>query len=279
MRVLRVYPRVCGGTATIAFRVPGGMGLSPRVRGNLPRKYLRILRHGSIPACAGEPRLYRRYEWHSKVYPRVCGGTFTRRRYRQRIAGLSPRVRGNQYPTRYCPSGQGSIPACAGEPGQCRRWDFLAPVYPRVCGGTHSPSQIATADQGLSPRVRGNHRLRFSQSSGVGSIPACAGEPGGGLRQPDRPVVYPRVCGGTRRELTNMLVGAGLSPRVRGNPVRTALRCIPCGSIPACAGEPFVVVQELAKYPVYPRVCGGTRSRVSSAPMFWGLSPRVRGNP
>ena len=48
------------------------------------------------------------------------------------------------------------------------------------------------------------------------------------------------------------------SPRVRGNP-SGAFRSSPgCGSIPACAGEPYrrLVQPELLK--VYPRVCGGT---------------------
>ena len=30
---------------------------------------------------------------------------------------------------------------------------------------------------------------------------------------------------------------------------------------------------------VYPRVCGGTRSRSSNRTAQYGLSPRVRGNP
>ena len=54
-----------------------------------------------------------------------------------------------------------SIPACAGEP----------PI-----GVGHSPVRHG---DGLSPRVRGNHRvsstLEFLYSNG--SIPACAGEP------------------------------------------------------------------------------------------------------
>ena len=33
------------------------------------------------------------------------------------------------------------------------------------------------------------------------------------------------------------------------------------------------------KYAVYPRVCGGTRSRGCEGVKSGGLSPRVRGNP
>ena len=67
----------------------------------------------------------------------------------------------------------------------------------------------------------------------------------------------------------------GLSPRVRGN--RSASRRMPTliGSIPACAGEPFL--QRQAR--VYPRVCGGTARQQLAFQDLGGLSPRMRGNP
>ena len=52
----RVYPRVCGGTATQMSAKNWLMGLSPRVRGNLQDSLVPIILLGSIPACAGEPR-------------------------------------------------------------------------------------------------------------------------------------------------------------------------------------------------------------------------------
>ena len=70
-----VYPRVCGGT------IGGGVvkvqphGLSPRVRGNLRRRYLAGRDVRSIPACAGEPAWGCRRPRMQSVYPRVCGGT------------------------------------------------------------------------------------------------------------------------------------------------------------------------------------------------------------
>ena len=195
---------------------------------------------GSIPACAGEPRVpelgsrrlsksglsprvrgnQRRstsLDATHRVYPRVCGGTWcggSARCWAIGSRGLSPRVRGN------------------------RHFDQsphdLARVYPRVCGGTEPRGQ------GLSPRVRG----KPTGLSRPGSIPACAGEPsfrpksarpGKGLSPRVRgnrtvniqptPVtrVYPRVCGGTD--------GAS-SPRAGVYEVRYPR------SIPACAGEP-----------------------------------------
>ena len=77
----QVYPRVCGGTRSLIewHASPG--------------------KHGSIPACAGEPDTVSRSYCH-------------------RLTGLSPRVRGNPLQrVASRPNGiQRSIPACAGEP-------------------------------------------------------------------------------------------------------------------------------------------------------------------
>ena len=100
-----------------------------------------------------------------------------------------------------------------------------------MCGGT-SLRRIRSCT-GLSPRVRGNQVLILSLDVGVGSIPACAGEP---LPSPERWVpglsprvhlrvvgdgldgtVYPRVCGGTIEFFAMHIIDKGLSPRVRGN--------------------------------------------------------------
>ena len=74
-RRLRVYPRVCGGTF-MSPSVPSlMMGLSPRVRGNRCELSMSVRSDGSIPACAGEPRVESGTARSCRVYPRVCGGT------------------------------------------------------------------------------------------------------------------------------------------------------------------------------------------------------------
>ncbi len=70
-----VYPRVCGGTEanhSVDAHLPG---LSPRVRGNLGMCIECTELAGSIPACAGEPHIFRSVPLGHTVYPRVCGGT------------------------------------------------------------------------------------------------------------------------------------------------------------------------------------------------------------
>ena len=53
--VIRVYPRVGGGTRPRNRIGRGTMGLSPRGRGNPGVMVVDSNRHGSIPAWAGEP--------------------------------------------------------------------------------------------------------------------------------------------------------------------------------------------------------------------------------
>ena len=249
---------MCGGTCCWAAMPPTVLGLSPRVRGNRRQGYGRLGRLRSIPACAGEPLSTSLCFGFCKVYPRVCGGTWYRRREISTEQGLSPRVRGNLNLPGQLPAPCGSIPACAGEPLRGRGRATRMTVYPRVCGGTATMKKSLRSLKGLSPRVRGNPESSTGISSVKRSIPACAGEPpacspvSAGLR------VYPRVCGGTVAGACLAHKSIGLSPRVRGNPdVLPAARRYH-GSIPACAGEPGSEMSNQSMAEVYPRVCGGT---------------------
>ena len=188
---------MCGGTTADSPRLSPVTGLSPRVRGNPGAHAFRHLHLGSIPACAGEPCGAAAPTCRGKVYPRVCGGTVGGLDELAVPPGLSPRVRGN--PTTARPSARpaGSIPACAGEPGRRPRPVRRRTVYPRVCGGTNQGDVTATETGGLSPRVRGNPAAGRHGGAGIGSIPACAGEPASWTTSMRNPKVYPRVCGGT----------------------------------------------------------------------------------
>ena len=130
------YPRVCGGTPAALYQAAGCAVLSPRVRGNLRRNLLRPVFYSSIPACAGEPRSWRRRAISPTFYPRVCGGTPALGRASGRPRVLSPRVRGNLSGAVRGYLRLGSIPACAGEPSSPPRRTTAATFYPRVCGGT-----------------------------------------------------------------------------------------------------------------------------------------------
>ena len=192
------------------------------------------------------------------VYPRVCGGTRKARGEADRANGLSPRVRGNRDESGKGAAGYGSIPACAGEPSPRSATAAYSSVYPRVCGGTMTVAEGQLGWTGLSPRVRGNPGRGAGGPDQAGSIPACAGEPEGGLLSSMGLKVYPRVCGGTWTATAVSIAAWGLSPRVRGNLVVRRVVNKAVRSIPACAGEPFADAAFPQPGTVYPRVCGGT---------------------
>ena len=87
------------------------------------------------------------------------------------------------------------------------------------------------------------------------------------------------MCGGTIVLVNDLTPVTGLSPRVRGNHAHLHGADQQPGSIPACAGEPFVTADISGQYEVYPRVCGGTLDEGRILFDATGLSPRVRGNP
>ncbi len=138
-RPRRVYPRECGGTILSCCPEQFGHGLSPRVRGNPVVLSSSLAVAGSIPASAGEPPLLLAEDARPKVYPRECGGTFMTNIRPIAKPGLSPRVRGNHLLRLKTRSGQGSIPASAGEPSLRAKGCGIGLVYPRECGGTTLP--------------------------------------------------------------------------------------------------------------------------------------------
>ena len=295
----RVYPRVCGGTSSISGEPQSEVAHSPRVEGLRTH----AADFGSIPACAGEPRnrTISPDELDFRVYPRVCGGTASRKerhlpigsipacagepRFRPPqwwdsfLRGLSPRVRGNPCRPLALSYHARSIPACAGEPSARFSSAASIRVYPRVCGGTPSISSSSNPTTGLSPRVRGNLTGHLLPSILLGSIPACAGEPFSPTDFVQIKGVYPRVCGGTRGRAKGSDSGVGLSPRVRGNPSSQFLKKLWIGSIPACAGEPYHRHPATSQERVYPRVCGGTSTMHTLVALAHGSIPACAGEP
>ena len=192
----KVDPRVCGGAVALIARAFADYGRSPRVRGS-PRHAMRVLAlSGSIPACAGEPRQARPCPGDGGVDPRVCGGAGFIHLVRPLPQGRSPRVRGSPAPAKPDDDDPGSIPACAGEPRLDNGAARSRRVDPRVCGGAGRTDARPGAADGRSPRVRGSHGDGLIGVLGMGSIPACAGEPYPPRRPCRRSAVDPRVCGG-----------------------------------------------------------------------------------
>ena len=144
--VHQVYPRVCGETFTRLVCWNAFYGLSPRLRGNpSPHASRTAAPRRSIPASAGKPLMFQSRP--------------------MRVAGLSPRLRGNRT-------------AC-----------YPVYVYPRVCGETpgltrwhpRRGSIPASAGKPETTRIEGGP---YENCLGAQrSIPASAGKPTFDLRQ------------------------------------------------------------------------------------------------
>ena len=213
----KVYPRVGGGTCLSPAEHHKYKGLSPRGRGNPRGSFISHVLIRSIPAWAGEPSNATWSLCPRRVYPRVGGGTFEQENQQTIAVGLSPRGRGNPVKAAITLASARSIPAWAGEPSGCVRWQELSQVYPRVGGGTDILAGAERYAKGLSPRGRGNHRSSIGTVPWSRSIPAWAGEPRASAPPPFSSQVYPRVGGGTLRMEGRPVERGGLSPRGRGN--------------------------------------------------------------
>src|SRR5690554_1415106 len=171
----------------------------------------------TIPASAGEPRVFFRHLLAAKDYPRVCGGTVSTTHTPHLAGGLSPRLRGNLRAHLPGQLRRGTIPASAGEPLTGYEIVKIHQDYPRVCGGTRVGNRRAVWALGLSPRLRGNPLLLGTGEVTRGTIPASAGEPSAALSLVMPIKDYPRVCGGTDCYFCGETFNRGLSPRLRGN--------------------------------------------------------------
>ena len=253
------HPRVGGGTCHVINHSRSLQGPSPRGRGNLVRRLDCNLRHGAIPAWAGEPHIRprRRSSWGG--HPRVGGGT-------------SDDTFSNLEIDR-------AIPAWAGEPPSMKADAMLARGHPRVGGGTWLSATPTGKAMGPSPRGRGNLYPLRPINLPDGAIPAWAGEPYVIVGQFRFVQGHPRVGGGTLGMSQRGLADAGPSPRGRGNRGLFRPHYLGRGAIPAWAGEPHGPSPVHQGTRGHPRVGGGTNASKRWAIFLRGPSPRGRGNP
>ncbi len=133
------------------------------------------------------------------------------------------------------------------------------------------------AKDGLSPLARGTqsgpastrHRSRF--------IPAGAGNTLQTTTVASPAAVYPRWRGEHTTRKKEPFAFGGLSPLARGTRESFTGRYIPCGFIPAGAGNTHWMVSATWLTPVYPRWRGEHFALVLSLPPIIGLSPLARG--
>ena len=135
-RIPAVYPRMYGETHVFRRLHHHLQGLSPHVRGNPTARHRYPQPDGSIPACTGKPRTFRRLRIIGGVYPRMYGETRGAGGLVWSVGGLSPHVRGNQQTPKPAEKLQRSIPACTGKPSKEGTRRLSCRVYPRMYGET-----------------------------------------------------------------------------------------------------------------------------------------------
>ena len=275
----KVYPRLRGGSRPPVRALTACRGLSPPTRGIQWRELCGVVRGGSIPAYAGDPRVAPVSAVQGAVYPRLRGGSRLDRLPNPPAHGLSPPTRGILRRVRIPRRVQRSIPAYAGDPPVKA---IAAPshwVYPRLRGGSPLYPPIAIAWTGLSPPTRGI-RQRFAVNiSGCGSIPAYAGDPPAYYPALRQRMVYPRLRGGSMRNRMIQMGNMGLSPPTRGIQAPALTGAGSARSIPAYAGDPVIPHFIYSPVRVYPRLRGGSRCQPPIARDKLGLSPPTRGIP
>ena len=191
-----VDPRGCGGDGRTCDCFHSRQGRSPRVRGRRGRFVGLFPQSWSIPAGAGETTLHIPSGVVQQVDPRGCGGDYAIRVAPVLHPGRSPRVRGRPPALFSINMSKGSIPAGAGETGRIGTGDDDAWVDPRGCGGDRAYQATVLLDEGRSPRVRGRRTVPYVKYGRAWSIPAGAGETGGGGGAGATDEVDPRGCGG-----------------------------------------------------------------------------------
>ena len=195
-------------------------------------------------------------------------------------------------------SGEGPIPACAGETPSLTCYFRTRQVHPRLCGGNIAAILPPAETTGPSPPVRGKLCGPGKCSYQRGSIPACAGETPRLPRRHSLPVrsipacagetvqsgcarswarVHPRLCGGNAWSASRVGLMRGPSPPVRGKPEPCPSGDTWLRSIPACAGETPCIDSERRFAQVHPRLCGGNRITILPPDAAHGPSPPVRG--
>ena len=191
-----VDPRMRGGARVRRSHPHHHPGRSPHARGSPQDGRGRAGSVGSIPACAGEPRGAGVDQPGGRVDPRMRGGAQRAARAAWCGRGRSPHARGSPPRRAAGRLEAGSIPACAGEPKELGFLLSKDGVDPRMRGGALSGGRRPGARGGRSPHARGSPSRCCLVSLRVGSIPACAGEPGGEDTDSDHVAVDPRMRGG-----------------------------------------------------------------------------------
>ncbi len=231
------HPRMRGEHGGAQEVACGLLGSSPHARGTHNKLIHNPILKGIIPACAGNTGQLdagERVEWD---HPRMRGEHESARMPVASVGGSSPHARGTRWRAGGSVRPSGIIPARAGNTQQTdtqsdTKWD-----HPRMRGEHESARMPVASVVGSSPHARGTRKCRWDVAVHVGIIPACAGNTISFVTASDTLRDHPRMRGEHANAGGMLLCMSGSSPHARGTQLALSQRRIPCGIIPACAGN------------------------------------------
>ena len=253
-------------------------GSSPRVRGSLEERAIRVRDIGIIPAGAGLTFRFKACRTMCGDHPRGCGAHLSQKANAAQQQGSSPRVRGSRRHLLLRWVEVGIIPAGAGLTSQSKHHAARNRDHPRGCGAHAGINKRYQSITGSSPRVRGSRKEveRFLLKNGI--IPAGAGLTPWMSLSISRTRDHPRGCGAHWHWRYLATGWQGSSPRVRGSQRESPREDRARGIIPAGAGLTRSVQGPCCRARDHPRGCGA-HSRGEKDPAGGeGSSPRVRGS-
>ncbi len=227
-----VHPRVGGEHRARPRLYAPPRGSSPRGRGTLAVRSLRLPLPRFIPAWAGNTQTTITTTPCNTVHPRV-GGEHQKRIYGMLAAdGSSPRGRGTPVHDAEMAGRDRFIPAWAGNTSPRRHIGHAAAVHPRVGGEHLRRHRLQPLAHGSSPRGRGTPWHRAACFHGRRFIPAWAGNTNSRPVPAPALAVHPRVGGEHTTPASRPWRRRGSSPRGRGTRLalghqRSRLRFIP----------------------------------------------------
>ena len=170
------HPRGCGEHVFLNYNHWLYQGSSPRVRGTSDILQQRLPLPRLIPAGAGNIFLLAKISDRLRAHPRGCGEHIREERKDDPNEGSSPRVRGTLAYGLCDYSGQGLIPAGAGNILSGCFIAFLRRAHPRGCGEHSASSRCVLVRGGLIPAGAGNMQPTQQVPYRKGAHPRGCGE-------------------------------------------------------------------------------------------------------
>ena len=185
----RDHPLMRGEHRSLQYITTEPVGSSPHARGAPGRPGREVRVEGIIPACAGSTRTTPQPEPCSGDHPRMRGEHVLTVGSNEYHVGSSPHARGALGGLANGGVHEGIIPACAGSTSRSSRRHATPWDHPRMRGEHRVRWSIKDSHEGSSPHARGALISSQNGNDSTGIIPACAGST----------LEYLRLCPGLKR--------------------------------------------------------------------------------